>query len=106
VGSGDAPRISVAMPAFNNAGPLELYQRGARPPMPRRPAFMMNLVFYFWGHRWIYDFDELRHALVEAGFAPDSVVRRAFHEGALPEVAMLDRETRRHETMYVEAGAA
>jgi predicted SAM-dependent methyltransferase len=83
-----------------------LYQRGARPRMPRRPAFMMNLVFYFWGHRWIYDFDELRHALVEAGFAPDSVVRRAFHEGALPEVAMLDRETRRHETMYVEAGAA
>jgi glycosyltransferase involved in cell wall biosynthesis len=27
VGSGDAPRISVAMPAFNNAGPLELTLR-------------------------------------------------------------------------------
>jgi predicted SAM-dependent methyltransferase len=81
-----------------------LYQRGARPRLPERPAFMMNLIFYFWGHRWIYDFDELRYALSEAGFDPETVVRRAFHEGALPEVAALDRETRRHETMYVEAG--
>jgi predicted SAM-dependent methyltransferase len=81
-----------------------LYERGARPRMPERPAFMMNLIFYFWGHRWIYDFDELRYALGKAGFDPETVVRRAFHEGVLPEVAMLDRETRRHETMYVEAG--
>jgi predicted SAM-dependent methyltransferase len=81
-----------------------LYERGARPRMPERPAFMFNLIFYYWGHRWIYDFDELRYALGEAGFDADTVVRRAFHEGALPEVAMLDRETRRHETMYVEAG--
>jgi predicted SAM-dependent methyltransferase len=83
-----------------------LYQRGARPRLPERPAFMMNLIFYFWGHRWIYDFEELRYALGEAGFDPDTVVRKAFHEGAIAEVAMLDRETRRHETMYIEAGRA
>jgi predicted SAM-dependent methyltransferase len=79
------------------------FERGARPIMPDRRAFMMNLVFYYWGHRWVYDFDELRFALTQAGFSPDLVRRWSFRKGARPDIAELDRLHRRHETMYVEA---
>lgn len=82
-----------------------LYARGARPAMPDRRAFMMNLVFQHWGHRWIYDFDELRYALIAAGFSDGGIERVNFGEGRRPDVASFDRPHRRHETMYVEAVA-
>jgi predicted SAM-dependent methyltransferase len=72
------------------------------PAMPTRRAFMVNQIFAFWGHRWIYDFDELVHVLAEAGFAADAVARRAFSESAVAEVGALDSEVRRDETIYVE----
>jgi hypothetical protein len=81
------------------------YERGARPTMPDRRAFMMNLVFYYWGHRWIYDFAELCYALTQAGFSPISIRPCSFREAIRPEVAQLDRPHRRHETLYVEAVA-
>jgi predicted SAM-dependent methyltransferase len=80
-----------------------LYAVGARPRMPRRRAFMMNLVFSYWGHCWIYDLEELTFALVEAGFARSAVRACGFREGMRPEVAGLDLEIRKPETMYVEA---
>jgi predicted SAM-dependent methyltransferase len=80
-----------------------LWEHGARPRMPVRPAFMVNLVFYYWGHRWIYDFEELRYALERAGFPASEVRRHSFGQGALPDVAAMDRPRRQHETMYVEA---
>jgi hypothetical protein len=74
------------------------------PPMPERPAFMINQLFYLYGHRWLYDLDELRYALARAGF--ESPVRtRAFCEGARADVAALDRVFRRLETIYVEITA-
>jgi predicted SAM-dependent methyltransferase len=76
---------------------------GAGPAMPDRPAFMFNQIFYLYGHRWIYDADELRHALMSAGFAPDQIAVRAFRQGAVPDVARLDRPFRDDETIYVEA---
>lgn len=75
------------------------------PAMPTRRAFMVNQIFGFWGHRWIYDFDELVHVLVEAGFAADAVVRRAFSESAIAEMGALDSEVRQDETIYVEVTA-
>ena len=75
------------------------------PAMPTRRAFMLNQIFQFWGHRWIYDFDELVRVLGEAGFAPEKVERRAFGESALAEVGALDSEVRRDETIYVEVTA-
>jgi predicted SAM-dependent methyltransferase len=80
-----------------------LYERGARPRLPDRRAFMMNLVFFFWEHRWIYDFEELAHALTQAGFAEDAVRRCSFAVGTRADVAQMDRPHRRHETIYVEA---
>jgi predicted SAM-dependent methyltransferase len=72
------------------------------PPMPARPAFMVNQMFYFYGHRWIYDVDELRYALSRAGFDPAAVRERSFRDGARPDVAVLDTEVRSDETVYVE----
>jgi predicted SAM-dependent methyltransferase len=79
-----------------------LHAAGVGPPMPTRPAFMFNQLFYLYGHRWIYDLEELRYVLAEAGFDAAGVRGCAFREGARPDVADLDRVLRKDETMYVE----
>lgn len=73
------------------------------PPMPERRAFMINQIFYHFGHRWIYDEAELRYALAAAGFDGWEVTRREYREGVRPDVAALDTSFRRDETLYVEA---
>ncbi|WP_432897411.1 hypothetical protein ACQP1S_19495 [Micromonospora matsumotoense] len=81
-----------------------LMRLGASPQdIPQRPAFMLEQMLQFHGHRWIYDLDELRYALTIAGFDPEAVTVRSFGAGAVPDVATLDREVRNDETMYVEA---
>jgi predicted SAM-dependent methyltransferase len=70
--------------------------------VPDRPAFMVNQIFQGWGHRWIFDFEELRYAAEQAGFDPSAVVRRSFQEGAVAEVAALDIPGRNDESIYVE----
>ena len=75
------------------------------PPMPARRAFMFNQIFYLYGHRWIYDVDELRHAVSEAGFAPEALRECAFRAGSRPDVADLDTTFRSDETIYVEVTA-
>jgi len=78
---------------------------GVGPPMPERPAFMFNQLFYLYGHRWIYDFEELSYLLTRAGFDSGAVRRCDFRQGARADVADLDRALRRDETMYVEVTA-
>jgi predicted SAM-dependent methyltransferase len=73
------------------------------PPMPVRRAFMVNQIFYLFGHRWIYDHDELRYALTQAGYDPDRITAREFRKGHRPDVADLDNTFRSDETLYVEA---
>jgi hypothetical protein len=74
------------------------------PPMPERPAFMFNQLFYLYGHRWLYDLDELRHALSRAGFTSTARVC-AYREGARADVAALDTVIRSQDTIYVEITA-
>ncbi|MCO6432451.1 MAG: methyltransferase domain-containing protein [Deltaproteobacteria bacterium] len=71
---------------------------------PRRAA-MVNQIFYFWGHRWIYDFEEMVYLATLAGFDRDQVSHCSFHNGKEPELAALDRENRRDESLYVEIHA-
>ncbi len=78
---------------------------GVAPPMPERGAFMFNQLFYLYGHRWIYDLDELTYALQRAGFDPQAVRVRGFREGGRPDVARLDQMIRNDETLYVEVTA-
>jgi predicted SAM-dependent methyltransferase len=75
------------------------------PPMPERRAFMFNQIFYLYGHRWLYDADELRYVLARAGFAADAVRTCSFRSGARPDVAALDSIFRNDETIYVEVTA-
>jgi len=75
------------------------------PPMPARGAFMFNQLFYVYGHQWIYDVDELRYALTQAGFDEAAVRVRGYRDGALADVAALDQVLRNDETIYVEAEA-
>jgi predicted SAM-dependent methyltransferase len=71
--------------------------------VPDRRAFMVNDIFYGWRHRWIYDFEELKHALVTAGFDPATVVEREVGVSGVAEVAALDLPGRAPQTLYVEA---
>lgn len=71
------------------------------PEMPARPAWMLNQIFQLWGHRWIYDLDELTHLLEGAGLR--GVTRCAFRQGRDHRASGLDSEVRRDETLYVEA---
>ena len=71
--------------------------------IPSRRAFMVNQIFFFWGHHWIYDFDELRYTLSKAGFDPARVVEQSYRQGREAEVAKLDLEHRNDESIYVEA---
>jgi hypothetical protein len=78
---------------------------GVGPPMPERKAFMFNQLFYLYGHRWIYDRDELRHVLSRAGFDQAAFRVCDFRQGERPDVAELDTTFRRDETIYVEVTA-
>ncbi|WP_432989017.1 class I SAM-dependent methyltransferase [Dactylosporangium sp. CA-233914] len=78
---------------------------GVAPAMPARGAFMFNQLFYVYGHRWLYDLEELTYALTSAGFAEEAIVVRAYREGARQDVADLDQVLRNDETIYVEATA-
>jgi predicted SAM-dependent methyltransferase len=70
--------------------------------IPDSRAWMVNQIFYGWGHRWLYDFEELRAAALEAGFAAGGVIQTAFASGKVPSMAALDQAHRSDETLYVE----
>ncbi|MEV7120610.1 class I SAM-dependent methyltransferase [Kitasatospora griseola] len=75
------------------------------PPMPERRAFMLNQIFYHFGHRWIYDEAELRHVLDRAGYHEFAIERREFQIGVRSDVADLDTAFRKDESIYLEAVA-
>jgi predicted SAM-dependent methyltransferase len=70
--------------------------------VPKSRAWMVNQIFYAWGHRWIYDFDELRTVAVEAGFRQSAVHGATFRQSSVPEMAAMDQERRCDESLYVE----
>lgn len=75
------------------------------PPMPERKAFMFNQIFYLYGHRWIYDHDELKYALTAAGFEESAFSVCEYRTGLRPDVAELDSSFRNDETIYAEVTA-
>lgn len=79
---------------------------GVAPPMPKRNAFMLNQIFYLYGHRWLYDLDELRYVLGEAGFAQEDIAVWSYRTGSRADVAELDQTIRNDETIYVEVRRA
>jgi predicted SAM-dependent methyltransferase len=67
-----------------------------------RRAVMVNQIFRFYGHRWLYDHDELRYWAEHAGFAGEDIVVCGYREGRVPELCALDQPFRRDESLYVE----
>lgn len=70
--------------------------------IPQRKAWMINQIFRFWGHQWIYDFNEIKTIAVAAGFDPENVVKCSFQEGSIPDISKLDLHNRSDESIYVE----
>lgn len=59
-------------------------------------AEMLNIAFRYWGHQWLYDEEELRRRLNEAGF---DVLRACSHgESSHPDLRGLET---RHETLLI-----
>ena len=75
---------------------------GNKGSVPQRRAWMVNQIFRFFEHQWIYDFDEIVHAAVSAGFDREKIFREEFQSGLLENVPMLDWPGRNDETLYVE----
>jgi len=80
---------------------LEALAPGRSWAAPRR-AWMVNQVFQFYGHQWIYDFEELAHAAGKAGFDPKGITQAGFQSGRLEAAFMLDSAERSDETLYVD----
>jgi len=70
--------------------------------VPRRKAWMVNQIFYGYGHTYIYDYDELVWLFEQAGFDPSRARRGSYREGMRPEIAALDLEFHRDESVYAE----
>lgn len=75
---------------------------GNKDSVPPRRAWMVNQIFRYFGHQWIYDFDEIVHAATSAGFDRTRIFREEYQSGLLENVAMLDFAERNDETLYVE----
>lgn len=73
-----------------------------KPWVTGRRAWMVNQIFQYYGHQWIYDFEEIVHAASTAGFDPARIVQKDFQSGDVEEVFALDSATRRVESLYVE----
>ncbi|HSS03367.1 MAG TPA: methyltransferase domain-containing protein, partial [Kofleriaceae bacterium] len=67
-----------------------------------RRAVMVNQIFRFYGHRWLYDHDELVHWADHAGFARGDIAVCGYREGRVAELCALDQPFRRDESLYVE----
>lgn len=65
----------------------------------RTRAEMLNVCFYWWGHRWLYDREELHRRLGEAGFQTIRDVN--WGESEIPELR--HRETRKDSILICEA---
>lgn len=63
------------------------------------PALILNELFYFHGHRTMYDYPMFDLLLTHSGF--QSVRRSSFGGGALP--SNLDSPGRREQSLYIEA---
>ena len=49
--------------------------------VPDRRGFMVNQIFRYFEHQWIYDLEEIRAAAAAAGFDPDAVTECSFQAG-------------------------
>ncbi|MEH2266467.1 class I SAM-dependent methyltransferase [Nostoc sp.] len=62
-------------------------------------AEMMNAMFHYWGHKWLYNFEELKRRLIQAEFR--QIKRVSFRNSQNPNLQ--DLETRKDSKLIVES---
>jgi SAM-dependent methyltransferase len=88
-------RIRVAVPDLEEV--MVLYRAG-RKQEALQGLFAYSEAGFFARHRYMYDFDLLRDALLQAGFT--DIERCTLGQGQVPDLALLDN---RPESLFVEA---
>ncbi len=63
-------------------------------------AEWINMSFRWWGHQWLYDFEELKRRLVEAGFDQGKISRCKLNQSKYPLLRNL--ETREESNLIAE----
>jgi len=64
-------------------------------------AERINISFRNWGHKWLYDFEELSRRLQQAGFSGSKITRQDRQKSGYPELVNL--EIRDESILVVEA---
>lgn len=64
-------------------------------------AFNTRVVYRFYHHRWLYDFETLSVCLREAGFK--KIIKQKFKQSLIGEVEKLDSKEKEIETLYIDA---
>ncbi len=88
--------IRICVPDLEYA--ISLYQKGEK-EKALNYFFTTSKASYLSTHRYMYDFDLLKHLLEEVGFT--NVKKCSFRQGMTPDIEILDN--RPEETLYVEA---
>jgi predicted SAM-dependent methyltransferase len=70
---------------------------------PASPARMMNEEFRFWGHKFIYDLDELFLAMMEAGFRLLDLSSHAWGYSGQDELCSLETRPKHWNDLIAEA---
>lgn len=89
--------IRVVVPDLNYA--LELYNCGQKHEMLMKYFFVDDLGSYLARHKYMYDFELLNSALLEAGFS--DIICYAYRKGKVPDLDILDN--RPQDSIYIEA---
>lgn len=66
----------------------------------KTPAEWINMSFRWWGHEWLYDYEELVRRLMEAGAHKKNISRKELRKSDYPELRNL--EIRDGSTLIVE----
>ncbi len=67
-----------------------------------RPAVMVNQIFQFYGHKWIYDIEELTYWLGKAGCSESQISVCDYRQGKDEQLYQLDRDYHNDESIYIE----
>lgn len=100
-------RVRIAVPGLEDA--IDKYLSGHWKEEPwvrlwgyggKTNAEYLNVLFYGWEHKCIYDEELLSKCILEAGFA--SVQRQAYHSSEVEELKDLEQRAENESTLIIE----
>lgn len=94
------PDGEIFIRSYAEGRPMPFAAHETRDDPDWTPMQSINRTFYGHGHRFIYDFATMRRCLAEAGF--ENIRKEEFGSGR-DQKLLIDQESRRVESLYVEA---